>query len=161
MFNDGNKRGWILWILSNNVFCLKQVSFLRNLSSESYFPAFCLFFSQRPKSSSDKIQYFRMIWKFTWPTRSVDPQFFPNFSLAFFVGKSLTVCARICSRPLRRNWELGGFVFFFWGGGENYLFWGTKQWKFVVVSNVFYVHPENWGRFPIWLIFFKWVETTN
>ena len=28
-------------------------------------------------------------------------------------------------------------------------------------SNIFYVHPENWGRFPIWLIFFKGVETTN
>ena len=22
-------------------------------------------------------------------------------------------------------------------------------------------HPENWGRFPFWLIFFNWVETTN
>ena len=28
-------------------------------------------------------------------------------------------------------------------------------------SNILYVHPENWGRFPIWLIFFRWVETTN
>ena len=28
-------------------------------------------------------------------------------------------------------------------------------------SNMFYFHPENWGRLPIWLIFFKWVETTN
>ena len=26
-------------------------------------------------------------------------------------------------------------------------------------SNMFYFHPENWGRCPIWLIFFKWVET--
>ena len=25
----------------------------------------------------------------------------------------------------------------------------------------FYVHPEPWGRFPMWLIFFKGVETTN
>ena len=25
----------------------------------------------------------------------------------------------------------------------------------------FYVHPEPWGRFPFWLIFFKGVETTN
>ena len=25
----------------------------------------------------------------------------------------------------------------------------------------FYFHPENWGRFPFWLIFFKGVETTN
>ena len=28
-------------------------------------------------------------------------------------------------------------------------------------SNVFYFHPENWGRFPCWLIFLKGVETTN
>ena len=25
----------------------------------------------------------------------------------------------------------------------------------------FYFHPENWERFPFWLIFFKWVETTK
>ena len=31
----------------------------------------------------------------------------------------------------------------------------------VVVSKIFYFHPENWGRFPFWLIFFRWVETTN
>ena len=24
-----------------------------------------------------------------------------------------------------------------------------------------YFHPENWGKNPFWLIFFKWVETTN
>ena len=23
-----------------------------------------------------------------------------------------------------------------------------------MVSNIFYLHPENWGRFPFWLIFF-------
>ena len=25
----------------------------------------------------------------------------------------------------------------------------------------FDVHPEPWGSFPFWLIFFNWVETTN
>ena len=30
----------------------------------------------------------------------------------------------------------------------------------VVVSNIFIFTPI-WGRFPIWLIFFRWVETTN
>ena len=30
-----------------------------------------------------------------------------------------------------------------------------------MVSNIFYFHPENWGRFPFWLIFLRWVETTN
>ena len=26
---------------------------------------------------------------------------------------------------------------------------------------VFYFHPDPWGNDPIWLIFFRWVETTN
>ena len=30
----------------------------------------------------------------------------------------------------------------------------------LVVSDIFFFTPI-WGRFPIWLIFFKWVETTN
>ena len=29
-----------------------------------------------------------------------------------------------------------------------------------MVSHIFYFHPI-WGRFPFWLIFFRWVETTN
>jgi len=33
--------------------------------------------------------------------------------------------------------------------------------NWVVVSNIVFFHPENWGRFPFWLIFFTWVETTN
>ena len=28
-------------------------------------------------------------------------------------------------------------------------------------SNIFDFHPDPWGNDPIWLIFFKWVETTN
>ena len=30
----------------------------------------------------------------------------------------------------------------------------------VVVSNIFYFRPT-WGDDPLWLIFFKWIETTN
>ena len=37
---------------------------------------------------------------------------------------------------------------------DDYYYW-------VVVSDIFYVHPETWGRFPFWLIFFNGVETTN
>ena len=33
-----------------------------------------------------------------------------------------------------------------------------SRWWF---PNIFYFHPENWGNDPIWLIFFKGVETTN
>ena len=28
-------------------------------------------------------------------------------------------------------------------------------------SKISYVHPENWGNDPIWLVFFRWVETAN
>ena len=28
-------------------------------------------------------------------------------------------------------------------------------------SNMFYFHPENWGRFPFWRIFFRWVGSTT
>ena len=31
----------------------------------------------------------------------------------------------------------------------------------VVFSNIFYFHPENWGRFPFWLICFKGVGSTT
>ena len=31
----------------------------------------------------------------------------------------------------------------------------------LVVSNIFYFRPEPWGNDPIWLIFFKLVETSN
>ena len=42
----------------------------------------------------------------------------------------------------------------FFSGGLSVPVW-------LVVSNSCCFHPENWGRFPIWLIFFKGVETTN
>ena len=28
-------------------------------------------------------------------------------------------------------------------------------------SNILYLHPKNWGRFPVWLMFFNRAETTN
>ena len=46
---------------------------------------------------------------------------------------------------------------FWWslfGGGEP-----TNGW--VMVSIIFLFSPLFWGRFQFWLIFFKWVETTN
>ena len=33
--------------------------------------------------------------------------------------------------------------------------WGATQIFYFIFT------PENWGRVPIWLIFFRWVETTN
>ncbi len=31
----------------------------------------------------------------------------------------------------------------------------------MVSNTVFFIFIPIWGRFPIWLIFFRWVETTN
>ena len=47
----------------------------------------------------------------------------------------------------------------FWGL-ENITRRGTAditRWWF----QIFFIFTPIWGRFPIWLIFFKWVETTN
>ena len=43
--------------------------------------------------------------------------------------------------------------FFFWYVHPLYL---GKIWKVSL-----HVHPENWGRFPIWWIFFRWVAQAS
>ena len=65
----------------------------------------------------------------------------------FFLKRKVT--ARECT------WSLGPFkkTPFKHNLEELQLFW-------VVVSDIFYFHPYL-GRFPFWLIFVKWVETTN
>ena len=35
--------------------------------------------------------------------------------------------------------------------------WSISRWWF----QIFFIFTHTWGRFPLWLIFFKWVETTN
>ena len=34
--------------------------------------------------------------------------------------------------------------------------WKTRSW-----FQIFFIFTPIWGRFPIWIIFFRWVETTN
>ena len=68
--------------------------------------------------------------------------------------------ARLGKSPM--GWTVGLIFFclfgrFFKGNQAVSLCHGKRQWRFMK----FYFHPENWGRFPSWLIFFKWVETTN
>ena len=59
-------------------------------------------------------------------------------------------CVSVCFRSVQiiTNWKGLKVI---WGrvnlGGGN--------------SKMFYVHPELWGRFTFWLIFFRWVETTD
>ena len=44
-----------------------------------------------------------------------------------------------------------------WRKKRDFLLKTTTSWWF----RIFFVFIPIWGRFPIWLIFFKWVETTN
>ena len=36
-----------------------------------------------------------------------------------------------------------------------------RYFRLVVATQIFFIFNPIWGRFPIWLIFFRWVETTN
>ena len=38
--------------------------------------------------------------------------------------------------------------------GRNIIYW-------VVATQIFFIFIPTWGNDPIWLIFLKWVETTN
>ena len=39
--------------------------------------------------------------------------------------------------------------------------WGFGWGRSILPQIFFYIFAPIWGRFPIWLIFFRWVETTN
>ena len=36
-------------------------------------------------------------------------------------------------------------------------YWYTTRWWF----HILFIFNPTWGRFPIWLIFFRWVDATN
>ena len=44
-----------------------------------------------------------------------------------------------------------------WPQSDISLLQAKTRWRF----QTFFIFTPIWGRFPIWLIFFKWVETTN
>ena len=63
-------------------------------------------------------------------------------------------------------------ICFFWGGTLKF----SPEWKFQHANvcpsvcsrllarwwfQICFIFTPIWGRFPFWLIFFKWVETTN
>ena len=61
-------------------------------------------------------------------------------------------------------WELNTFIF----RGYNPYIGGVKPSFFMVLGSpgrwwfqIFFMFTSIWGRFPFWLIFFRWVETTN
>ena len=43
------------------------------------------------------------------------------------------------------------------GGARLGWEWSFSRWWF----QIFFIFPPTWGNDPIWLIFFRWVETTN
>ena len=53
-----------------------------------------------------------------------------------------------------------GYLLFLWTGHAM-----TRGWQCIMISGwwfqIFFIFTPIWGRFPIWLIFFRWVETTN
>ena len=73
-----------------------------------------------------------------------------------------------CVQSLQWLYQLGRFFKLGWQLRREQLTWfflqnfmSFQKHDRVVVSHSFYVHPDPWGNDPIWLLFFKWVETTN
>ena len=62
----------------------------------------------------------------------------------------------LTSRDLFRQPFKGTVVYVIWMVGLTYSNTFTTWW-----FQTFFIFTPTWGRFPIWLIFFKWVETTN
>ena len=55
--------------------------------------------------------------------------------------------------------RLDGFILGQWLNWLNFKLFGIiySRWWF----QIFFIFTPTWGRFPFWLIFFRWVETTN
>ena len=67
---------------------------------------------------------------------------------------------------MRRTWRFWKIVFCSsgrcWFVGASFKIPGKNQKLGGGNSNIFWnFHPDPWGNDPIWLIFFRWVETTN
>ena len=83
----------------------------------------------------------------------------------------MPLISRICYYVSQKEFEIWVGCFFFCRLFQKICFpskfkgfnsWAWGQWLicFLVVSNMFYFHPYL-GRFPFWLVFFKWVETAT
>ena len=85
-----------------------------------------------------------------------------------FWGKPIS--SKLERRPVpNRSWLILYDRRWYWPAlllGRNLLNESTTDWILHMLSwwwfqTFFIFTPSNWGRFPIWLICFKWVETTN
>ena len=73
-----------------------------------------------------------------------------------FGVSQLTQSSRQDCRP---GWKIARRWAAFTGCGCAVVFLGeltARRW-----FQIFFIFTPIWGRFPIWLIFFRWVETTN
>ena len=82
---------------------------------------------------------------------------FKTHRLPFFLGRKSQIFSRRRGTTQRReseerNQEIGDC------NTRQFLGEPTDSgWWF----QIFHIFTPTWGRFPFWLIFFKWVETTN
>ena len=75
----------------------------------------------------------------TWPRSANEIACFPTNEGHFFIRQKCN--SWIYPSPKSSSHTLG---------------WVARWW-----FQTFFIFTRIWGRFPIWLIFFKWVETTN
>ena len=130
-------------------------------------------------ATSSKIHVFRYPWWLRNLTISIDNTIsFANFSCFFLNNKDFSCwCVALllfwqnptnepCTHlRLPRSWtqnykeflEVRGER----NGGEMLQQSGAPKGNWVVSWYVLMITPENWGRCPFWLIFFKGVETTK
>ena len=84
-----------------------------------------------------------------------------NILLGFVVQRSWKICFTyqisleverlIFVDTFCRHSRAGGCSLWIWNRG------GVSRWWF----QIFFIFTPIWGRFPFWLTFFRWVETTN
>ena len=98
-----------------------------------------------------------------WPPNC--PFFFSDicFAKAICPSKPFATKRAWKRRLLLRQFVMKMMVFALYLGSDglqNHLVWLVNiitRWWF----QIFYIFTATWGNDPIWLIFFKWVETTN
>ena len=83
-------------------------------------------------------------------------------------AESLQGFVRLCLLKRRGIHMRLAAPMWFWGRfGDCVSCWDWERVhnsvRLVVSTNIFFLHPENWGRFPFWRAysFLKWVEPTN
>ena len=77
--------------------------------------------------------------------------------LAYIYGK----CRYICDTLSIWGWKGSLFLLGFFFGNVFLVSRSTRHYFSGWWFEIFLIFTPIWGRFPFWLIFFRWVETTN